>query len=262
MTLTKIFPCSLLLLAAALPVRAQDPSPPSAPPACACPCPCPEPPPPPLQGSFGAGLAVTSGNTDTSSFNLGFNLVYDPKTHGLFKAEALYLRSTNDGETTTDKANANLRYEYRLSDRIYAFLQAGYLRDRFKNVTYLLTPMAGGGYYFIRQTNLELTADVSIGGAFEKDSGYAAESSGAYSVGQGFLWNISPRATLTEKATGLWKTSATSDSFYHFEIGLASTLTKAFELKVAYLVDYKNRPNPPTLKKTDTALIASILYKF
>ncbi|HEX7614956.1 MAG TPA: DUF481 domain-containing protein [Thermoanaerobaculia bacterium] len=67
---------------------------------------------------------------------------------------------------------------------------------------------------------------------------------------------------ITEKATGLWKTNHTSDCFYHFEMGLSASLVKNFELKVAYLVDYKNLPNPPTLKKTDTALIAAIVYKF
>jgi putative salt-induced outer membrane protein YdiY len=36
---------------------------------------------------------------------------------------------------------------------------------------------------------------------------------------------------------------------------------KSFDLKVAYLVDYKNIV-PPRLKKTDTALIAALIYKF
>ena len=72
----------------------------------------------------------------------------------------------------------------------------------------------------------------------------------------------SPSAALTQKAQGLWKMDDTSDCFYHFEIGVAATLTKSFEMKVSYLVDYKNKPLPETLKKTDTAFIATILYKF
>lgn len=252
MTRNALSALSLGLLLAAVPANAQD----------VAPAKPPEPPPPALQGSFSAGLAVTSGNTDTSNFNLGFNMVYDPKTRSLFKADAFYLRSTNEGLTTTDKAGASLRYEYRLAERIYAFAQLGYQRDRFKNVTYLITPMLGGGYYFLKQPNMELTADVSVGGAFEKDSGYDGTSSGAFSLGQGFVWKILPTTTFTEKASGLWKTNHTSDSFYHFELGLAASLVKNFELKVAYLVDIKNQPNPRTLKKTDTALIAAIVYKF
>lgn len=250
MTFNKLSRTLLLSLLAGAPALAQQP------------CPCPEPPPPPLQGSLSAGLSITSGNTDTSAFNLAFNLVYDPKTHGVFKADAFYLRSTTNGDATTDKAAASLRYEYALADRIYAFGQLGYQRDKFKNIVYLFTPMVGGGYYFLKQSNLELSADASIGGAFEKDSGYDPSNSGAFSIGQGFLWKISPVATFSEKASGLWKTSAVSDAFYHFEMSLAASVTKKSELKITYLVDVKNRPNPDTLKHTDTALIAAFVFKF
>ena len=251
----------VLLLAAAVPAFGQTDAP-VAPPACKCPCPCPEPPPPPLTGSLGAGLSTTSGNSDTSSFNLAFGLTYDPKTHSLFKADAFYLRSTADGNATADKGTAVLRYEYKFTDRIYGFGQLSYMRDQFKNITYLVTPLVGGGYYVLKEKTFELSLDGSVGGAFEKNSGYDATSSGAFSVGEAFLWKFSPAAALTEKASGLWKMSDTSDSFYYFEIGLAATLTKSFELKVTYLVDFKNKPLPDTLKKTDTALIAAILYKF
>jgi putative salt-induced outer membrane protein YdiY len=250
---THVFRASLaLLVLSAAPALSQGTPP----------CPCPEPPPPPLQGSVSAGLALTSGNTDTSSFNLGFNVVYDPKTHVLFRADGFYLRSANNGSATTDKAFANVRLEYSVTDLVYAFAQVGFQRDRFKNVLYLITPMAGGGYFFIKQKDYELTADASIGGAFESDSGFPSTNAGAFSIGQGFLWRISPSATFTEKASGLWKLNHTSDSFYHFELGVAASITKNSELKISYLVDTKNRPNPSTLKKTDTALIAAFVYKF
>jgi putative salt-induced outer membrane protein YdiY len=235
-------------------------------PACKCPCPCPEPPPPPLTGSLGAGLSITSGNSDTTAFNLAFGLVYDPKTHSLFKADAFWLYSKSDGEATADKATARLRYEYKFTERIYGFGQVGYLRDRFKNITYLISPMAGAGYLVLKEKTLELGLDGSLGGAFEKDSGFDATSSGAFAVGEAFTWKISPSATFTQKMSGLWKMNDTSDYFFHFDVGVAATLTKNFEIKVSYLVDYKNMPLSPDpanpLTKTDTALIATILYKF
>ena len=250
--------CLALLLPA--PALAQSDAPP--PPPCKCPCPCPEPPPPPLTGSLGAGLSITNGNSDTTAFNLAFGLVYDPKTHSLFKADAFWLYSKSGDEATADKASAALRYEYKITDRIYGFGQVSYLRDRFKNVTYLISPMVGAGYYVVKQKTLELSLDGSVGGAFEKDSGYDATSSGAFGLGESFLWKFSPSAALTQKASGLWKMDNTADSFFHFELGVAATLTKAFELKVSYLVDYKNEPKPETLKSTDTALIATLLYRF
>jgi len=260
MRFAKVFLAFVFLLVSAAQAIAQSDASP-APPPCTCPCPCPEPPPPPLTGSLGAGLSITSGNSDTSAFNLDFGLVYDPKTHSLFKAGALYLRSASNGVATSDKATGFLRYEYKVSDRFYAFGQVGYLHDRFKDLTYLVAPMVGGGYIVVKEKAFELDVDASIGGAFEKDSGFGATSSGAFAVGESFAWKISPGAALTQRLSGLWKTNNTSDAFYHFEVGLAASLVKSFDLKVAYLVDYKNVV-PPTLKKTDTALIAAFVYKF
>jgi len=89
---------ALLLVAGCMtPLLAQAPPPPPPPPppadAGAKP---PEPPPPAWSGSLGAGLAVTSGNTDTSTLNVSFDLASRPKMRHVFKAEALYLRGSED----------------------------------------------------------------------------------------------------------------------------------------------------------------------
>jgi hypothetical protein len=52
----------------------------------------PSNPPPVYTGSFGGGLAITSGNTDTQNFNLTAALVRDPKTRNVIKGGATYLR--------------------------------------------------------------------------------------------------------------------------------------------------------------------------
>src|SRR3954447_21496838 len=103
-----------------------------------------DPPPKPWTSSIGAGLAITSGNTDTKNYNLAFATKYDPKTKFVFKADALYLRGDTDGETQVDKASADVRGEYSLSDRTFAFAEVTYLRDPFKGVNYLVAPLAGG----------------------------------------------------------------------------------------------------------------------
>lgn len=54
----------------------------------------PAPPPPVYSGSFGGGLALTGGNTDTKNFNLAFAFARDPKTRNVFKVNALSSLST------------------------------------------------------------------------------------------------------------------------------------------------------------------------
>ena len=101
------------------------------------------PPPPPWASSFGAGLAITSGNTDTKNVNLAFTTKYDPKTRIVFKAEAMYLRGDANGVRQVDKTTANAREEYTVSGRTFAFGEVSYLRDPFKDINYFIAPLVG-----------------------------------------------------------------------------------------------------------------------
>ena len=100
----------------------------------------------PWTGAVSAGLAVTSGNTDTSTFNAAYDVTYAPKTSNLVKSDALLLRGKTQGVLSTDRFALNLRDQYKLNGRAYVFGQNQYLRDTFKNIDYLLAPTAGIGY--------------------------------------------------------------------------------------------------------------------
>ena len=110
-------------------------------------CPCPEKkgPPPPWTGSLGVGVALTGGNTDTTNINVTFNAVYDPKTRNVVKIDSLYLRTTSVGAPTADRISSGIRDEYALSERVFAFGEVRYLRDRFKSIEYLFAPLVGAG---------------------------------------------------------------------------------------------------------------------
>lgn len=219
-------------------------------------------PKPGWHGSFGAGLSMSSGNSDAKSFNLGFDLKYDPKTKNVLKLGGLYLRSEANGATTSDKLSAFARDEYSFSDRFYVYGEVSFLRDEIALLDSLFAPAVGAGYKVVKTDAMTLDLSAGVGGAFEKYSGQEATSSGAFLAGEAFAWKISPSVSLTQKATGLWKSNDTGDAYYHFEAGLTTSLSKVLELKLAYLLDHKTRPALPTLEKTDTAFIAAIVAKF
>jgi len=211
--------------------------------------------------SIGAGLAVTSGNTDTKNYNLSFATKYDPKTKFVFKADALYLRGDSNGTNLVDKATADARGEYNVSDRVFAFGEVDYLRDPFKDIDYFVAPLAGGGYRIIKSDTRNLTVDGAVGTVIE--SGSAGRSSGgAQKAGENFDWALSATSKLTQKLTGIWKTSDFGDALYHFDAGLTTRVATRIELTLAYTYDYKNKPASASVKKGDSALFAALLYKF
>ena len=223
--------------------------------------------PPPAEnlgwvGSVGAGLALTGGNTDTKTFNVGGSATSDAKKRNVLKLDGLYLRTATGGETTVNRTGLGFRDEYGLGKRSFAFGEVRFLHDQFKDIKYLVSPLVGVGYKLVDQEKAVLSIDGAVGAAIEESEEGESTNSGAFHAGESLVWKLTPNATFGEGATGLWKTNDTADALYHFEASLSASVNKRFELKIAFTDDYKNKPTSATLKKNDTALLANIVYKF
>ena len=223
-------------------------------------CPCPPTLTPGWHGSAGAGLAITSGNSDTQSYNASLALTYDPKKEHVVKIDGLYLKSKVDGEDTAAKSALGARGERRLG-RAFLFGEGRYERDRFKALSYLLSPTAGIGYRLADGPRLVATVDAGAGFALEKLEGLEGTTSGALRGSQSVTWHLSDNTRLTELSRALWKAGDLADAFYHLEAGLANSINQRLELKLGILVDVKNKPASPGLAKTDKALLASLVFK-
>ena len=213
-------------------------------------------------GNIGAGLAITSGNTDTKTFNLAGAAASDAKERNVIKIDGAYLKSSTSGDETVDRKALGVRDEYGLGKRSYAFGEIRYLGDQFKDIKYLISPLVGLGYKLVDEKTVGLSVDAAVGGAFETPETGDSTNSGAYHVGETFGWKLTPTATFSQSATGLWKTRDSSDSLYRVEASLSASVSSRFELKVSFADEYKNKPASVTIKKNDTALLANVVYKF
>jgi putative salt-induced outer membrane protein len=238
----------------AFPAAAQDP----------CPCPPaePEPPPPVWTGSVGAGLALTQGNTDTTNTNLSFDLKRDAQAQLVFKAQGLYIRAAQDGDDNVDRGLLSGRLEYKLTDRAYTFGQVQYVRDRFKEIDYLVAPTAGVGYTLLDDGRLTADVDTALGLVVEKNTGLAAETAGALTSGQRFAWKLSDSATLSQNVSALWKLNDFEDGLYTFGLALAASVTSRVQLKVEFQNVYQAQPPTPEVQSNDLAFLTALVYKF
>ena len=239
----------VVLATAAAPAFAQDT------------CPCPEEPEPGWRTSVGLGFAHTTGNTDTQNLNLTFDVVHDPKTRNVFRADGLWIRNKTDGELNADRAAVDVRNEYTLSGRTFAFVELGYQQDAFKELDYLVTPLVGIGHHLVDSDSVRLTVDGAVGGGFERLFEQDATSDGTFKFGQSLRWQVSGNARLTQSVWGLWKFEDTSDSYYHFDLSLSSSVTGWMEIQLSLVDDYKNKPASPELEKNDLALLANLVVK-
>jgi putative salt-induced outer membrane protein YdiY len=222
----------------------------------------PAQPPRTWTGTAGAGLALTSGNSDTLNFNVAFDLTRDPKTRNLTKYKGLYIRGEDDGDTTVDRTALAFRDEYTLTPRTFVFGQIEYLRDTFKLIDYLVAPTAGIGFKVVNTDATKFTIDAGGGVVWEKNPGVDVRTSGAVSAGEKLEHKLSTTSTLKHATTALWKTDDFGDGLYTFSVGLATKVTETVQLSVDLLDTFKNKPPTADTKKNDVALVTSLAAKF
>ena len=208
-----------------------------------------------------AGVALTSGNSDTSTVNLAYDLTYDPQTRNVVKSDGLFLHGKTEGELSAHRTGLNIRDEYKLTDRIFVFGQNQYLKDEFKDIQYLLAPTGGVGYKLIDTPETKLGVDGSAGVVWEKNTGLDVASSGAVAVGQKLQQQLTGNTVLTEAFAGLWKTNDFEDALFTLGVSIAASMSTRTQLKIEALDTFKNKPPLPEIQANDVAVLMSIVYK-
>jgi putative salt-induced outer membrane protein len=208
-----------------------------------------------------AGLALTSGNANTSTVNLAYDLTYDPQTKNIVKSDGLFLHGKTEGELSAHRTGLNIRDQYKLTDRIFVFGQNQYLKDEFKDIEYLIAPTGGIGYKLIDTPETKLGVDGSAGVVWEKNTDFDLNTSGALAVSQRLQQALTGNTTLTQAFTGLWKTDDLEDALFTLGVSIAASMSTRTQLKFEALDTFKNKPPLPTIKANDVAVLMSIVYK-
>jgi putative salt-induced outer membrane protein len=207
------------------------------------------------------GLAATSGNSDTSQFNVGYDLTYDPLTRNIFKSNALLLRGSTEGDVSAERFLFNVRDEYKLNDRTFVFGSNLYLRDRFKSISYLDAVTGGIGYKILASERTKLDVDGGAGGVWEKNTGLDLKSSGAVTAGEKLQHLLTSTTTLTQSVAALWKTNDFEDALLTFGAGVAVAVSTRTQLKFEVVDVYKNKPPSADVQKNDVATVVAIVFK-
>jgi putative salt-induced outer membrane protein YdiY len=250
-------------LACAVPAVAQTPVlPPAKTPPPPPPPPQDPPPPPGWTGSFGAGVAVTQGNSDTSTVNVAYDVKRDTGSPFLFRSAGLFIRADSEGELTTNRLALAGRVDRMLTDRTSLFGQLQYLRDEFKEIDYLISPTAGVAHFLVKNDRTELGVDAGLGLVWEKNPGFDTDLDGAVVAGQNYLFKITPTSEFTQRFSALWKMDDFDDGLYIFGVGLAANITTQTQIKFELLDTFKNKPPRAEVQKNDIAILLSFVYKY
>jgi putative salt-induced outer membrane protein len=226
------------------------------------PAPAPAPDPGTWVGSASAGLALTSGNSDTLTFNVAFDATRDPKTRNVLKWTGLFLRGEQNDELVANRLSLSFRDQYAINARTYAYGQLDYLRDTFKLIDYLAAATAGVGRKVIDTPTTKFSTDAGVGVVWEKNPDLDVRTSMALTAGEKVEHQLTATTTFKHAATGLWKADDVADGLYTLSVGLAAKMSERLQLSVDVLDTFKNRPPTAATKKNDVAVVTAITAKF
>jgi putative salt-induced outer membrane protein YdiY len=254
---------ALVLLSAtsavSIPAQVQTNAPPAVPP--------PAPPKVPWKGSAAVGVTLTRGNSDTllatASAVAGKKWAHDELILG---ADGTY-GETKDQTTGENTVNANsihgfVQYNRLFTDRFYGFARTEALHDEVADVRYRVALSPGAGYYFIKETNIDLCAEVGPGYVWERlgtnDSSFAT-----LRLGEKFHYTLNDHVRLWQTAECSPQVDKFNNYVINAEIGIEADLTKKKDLTLrAFLQDTYNNEPAAGREKNDARLVTAIAYKF
>ncbi len=225
------------------------------------------------RGTAGAGLSITSGNTDTQAVNLAVDMASATATDKITLGGGInYGKSKVAGLTTTtaNKWAGAGQYDYNLNPKMFVFGKLGLEGDNLQGVDLALrTSLAGGvGYKLIESKNLSFTV---FGGAAYSTDKYDVSKTISGKTGKSFnraslflaeesQHVLSPTTSFKQRLEVYPGLSGDKAQILKFTAGLSVAMSSTMSLNVGLTNNYNSKAANGT-KKNDMGLVTGLNVK-
>jgi len=215
------------------------------------------------RGSVSAGASVASGNTDSTSINLGANAGRATERDRLnFALTALYgtKKENGDRSETANLLRLGGKYDRDVTDRIFGFGSLDIEHDKLQELDFRGVAAVGLGHHFVKTE--KTVFDVFSGLTYNHER-FTSETrnSTEWLLGEESTHMISDTTSLHQRLAIYPNLSDGGEYRIQFDAGLTTSITKKIELKVTISNRYLSNPQPG-VKKSDTLLLTNIGYRF
>lgn len=215
-------------------------------------------------GNIFLGYNQSSGNTDKGSGQSYLNVTRKTDTgEFLGKAKAFYSQSGNkmDGQ----KWDALAKYLLSFADDSdwFSSYQIGVDHNRFTDIDYRVTPAAGIGYHFARESGWTWNADLALGYEITRHRGNtAADDETAALLAHTFAKKrIFENSFISEDLTVIPGLESGAGVRVKSRTAFTNPISEKIDLEIKYVVDYDSEPAEGKTS-TDRHILAGIKYKF
>jgi len=209
-------------------------------------------------------LVNTTGNTEalTVAGKNEMKYKFTDKWSGSWVVGALYGKS--DGDKNAERYFTDLRADYSINERWYAYGLGTWLRDKFAGFDHRISIGPGVGYKFLIGPKHFLLAETGLNYAYE-DYTDSDENNEDFLEGRLFgkyEWAFTEKTKFSQALEYLQSFKDSSMRRLSSETALVTAITDILALKISYSIFYNNDPRPSDLDDTDTILATSIVMTY
>ena len=216
-----------------------------------------EAPESPWAGKAKLGYLATSGNTETSTLNTGFEVGYTAgKWAHEFKAAAV--RASEDDITTAEAYDAGWKSERKISDHDFLFGRLNWRKTRFGAFDTQFSQTVGYGRRIIDADKHKLNAEIGAGLRQSKDQLGLEEDETIFRGGVYYKWLLSETADFRQDITA---EGGEANTYVESVTALSAKVLGNLALVASYTVKH-NTDVPPLTEQTDTYTALSLEYTF
>ena len=211
----------------------------------------------PWSGKATLGYLATSGNTENSTLNTGFDIAYvvgkwEHKSH------AAAINAMENEVTTAEAYDVGWKSERNLTDHDFLFGRLHWRKDRFGGFDTQFSQTVGYGRRLIDTDAHKLNAEIGAGARQSEDQLGVEEEETVIRGGLDYTWKFSETAEFGQDVS---VESGDINTYVESVTALSAKLVGNLALVASYTVKH-NTDVPPLTEKTDTYTALSLEYKF
>jgi len=211
-----------------------------------------------VTGNAELGLLVSTGNTETETFNTAFNLTWEEGAW-LNESTMSFVLGRDDGTTNSNRFVAGNRTKYSFSERSYFFGAVRYDRDKFSSFSYQGSLAFGVGRHLVDTERHRFSVEAGPGFRFaeRRDTGETENEVILRGLAD-YTWTVSDNTELTNR---LLVEAGSDNTFAENVLGLTVAMNARLALKAGVSVRH-NTDVDPGREKTDTLTTVNLVYNF
>ncbi len=215
-------------------------------------------------GGADIGLALTSGNSDTTNLAIGLAMTrVTPRDKTNIYAASVYSRDSTDGESRTvaNTIRGGVRYDRDINRRWFGYGFVDLEHNGLQDLTLRLVPGGGLGYHAIRneRTQLDLLGGLAWNREYFKGD-FNDRSSAEAQAGQTLSHRFNSRVSLKEQLFIFPNLTNGGEFRINFDTALVTDITRRIGWQVTLSDRYLSNP-PPGFEKNDLLLTTGLKIK-